>query len=111
MKAERLEREFADRAVAYEGGELLLRPSDALALVNRAAEEGVPVVGVDGRRVAAEPADSPREHGPRAHFADFASDVAVGHGCWQAADAFIREHGDLGLVFGLTLGDDPIEAV
>jgi hypothetical protein len=111
MKAERLELEFADRAVRHDGSLLLLRPADALELVSRAAEEGVPVVGVDGRRASGASPDSPREHRRREHFADFAPDVAVGHGCWQAADAFIRARGELGLVFGLTLGDDPIEAV
>ncbi|MHB1222648.1 MAG: hypothetical protein ACYC2G_01170 [Gemmatimonadaceae bacterium] len=111
MKAERLEREFADRAVPYDGGLLLLHPADALALISRAAEEGVPVVVVDGRRVAGDSTDSARDHLRREHFADFAPDVAEGHGCWQAADEFIREHRGPGLVFGLTLGDDPIEAV
>lgn len=106
MKAERLVREFVDRAVPSGGGPLLLRVADALALVNRAAEEGVPVVGVDSLRVTERAVEVPAEHA-----ADFSSAVAEGHGCWQAADAFIRERGGLGLVFGLTLGNDPIEAV
>lgn len=106
MKAERLEREFADRGVAHAGGSLLLRPPDALALVSRAAEEGVPILGVDGLYVTASSMESPPEH-----VADFSAAVAEGHGCWQDAEAFIRERSAIGLVFELTLGDDPVEAV
>ena len=62
MKAERLEREFADRAVPTGSRRLLLSPADALALVNRAAEEGVPVVGVDSLRVTERAVEVPVEH-------------------------------------------------
>ena len=48
MKAARLQTEFAPRGVPNSGGLLLLRAPDAIALVNRAAEEGVPILGVDG---------------------------------------------------------------
>ena len=106
MKAERLEREFAGRAVPHRGGLLLLRPADALALVSRAAEEGVPVLGVDALSVSDESTASPLDH-----TADFAAGVADGHGCWEPAEAFIRARSDLGLLFEVTLGGDPIEAV
>ena len=43
--------------------------------------------------------------------ADFSAPVREGHGCWQGADAFIRERSKSGLVFELTLGDDPLEIV
>jgi hypothetical protein len=106
MKAERLEGEFAPRAVPHTGGLLLLRPQDALALVSRAAEEGVPILGVDGLRVHDTGTESPLER-----LADYASRVADGHGCWKEAEAFIRAQSDLALVFELTLGGDPVEAV
>jgi hypothetical protein len=106
MKAERLASEFADRAVPYVGGLLLLGPADALELVDRAAEEGVPILGVDGLRVDKAATTSPIEH-----TADFSPRVAEGHGCWEEADAFIRQRAGLGLSFELTLGDDPVEAV
>ena len=106
MKAARLAREFANRAVPHSGNLLLLRPGDALALVSRAAEEGVPIVGIDGVRVSATATESPIEH-----LADFSAAVAGGHGCWQDAEKFIRERDALGLVFELTLGSDPIEVV
>src|SRR5829696_6900451 len=106
MKAERLEGEFAPRAVPRSGGLLLLGPQDALALVSRAAEGGVPILAVDGLRVHDAGPESPLEH-----LADYSSRVAEGHGCWEEAEAFIRARSDLALVFELTLGDDPVEAV
>lgn len=106
MKADVLTREFADRVVNPNDGRLLLRPSDAIELVDRAAEEGVPIVRVSGLNRT----DSAGEL-PVVREADFSSAVREGHGCWQGADAFIRERSKLGLVFELTLGDDPLEIV
>jgi hypothetical protein len=106
MKAEVLTREFADRTVYPSDGRLLLQPADAIALVDRAAEEGVPIVRVAG----APAADSAAELGV-VREADFSPRVREGHGCWQDADAFIRERSGLGLVFELALGDDPLELV
>jgi hypothetical protein len=106
MKAELLEREFAARGVPHDGGLLLLKPSDAIALVRRAAEEGVPVLGVDGFVLTSQSTQSPLEH-----LADYSQAVADGHGCWQAAESFIRAREGQGLAFEITLGDDPVEAV
>jgi hypothetical protein len=106
MKAEHLETEFASRGVPHPGGLLLLAPADALALVDRAAEEGVPILRIDGFRVTDGSTASPSEH-----LADFSDAVARGHGCWEDAESFIRERDGLGLVFELSLGDDPVEAV
>jgi hypothetical protein len=106
VKAERLEGEFAPRGVSHDGGDLLLHPPDALALVDRAAEEGVPIVVVDGLGAGA----SRRAH-PLERVADFSAAVAEGHGCWEVADAVIRDRSEPGMVFRITLGGDPIEAV
>ena len=106
MKAEMLEREFGPRSAAPSESRLLLAGADALALVDRAAEEGVPIVGIDGFRMAGELVEADRDE-----VADFAAAVAEGHGCWEEAEAFIRTRSDTGLVFALTLGDDPVEAV
>ncbi len=104
MKADLLTHEFASDAVPNADGRLLLDPGDTLALISRATEEGVPIVAVrgvvDGRVAGAAP-----------ESADFAAAVAEGHGCWADADAFVRARRAKGLVFELTLGDDPIEAV
>jgi hypothetical protein len=102
MKAERLEREFAARGVPDSGSLLLLRPLDALALVRRASDEGVPILGVDGFYLTDEGTEAPLDH-----IADLSSGVTVDCGCWEAAEAFIRERGDLGMLFELTLGSDP----
>ena len=106
MKADVLIREFADRVVQPSDGRLLLRPADAIELVDRAAEEGVPIV-----RVMGVPRTDSAVELPVAREADFSSRVREGHGCWQGADAFIRERSKLGLVFELTLGGDPLEIV
>jgi len=50
VNATDLEREFAVRAVPYSGGLLLLRPDDALALVRRSAQVGVPIFRRGRRR-------------------------------------------------------------
>ena len=106
VKAERLRGEFAPRGVLHSRGLLLLRVPDAIDLVNRAAEEGVPIIGVDGFVVTPASTQSPIEH-----IADYSDAVAQGHGCWQDAESFIQARADTGLVFELTLGDDPVEAV
>ena len=106
MKADYLEKEFANRAVPYRGGLLLLSPDDAIALVRRAADEGVPILGVDGLRVTEAATESPLEH-----LIDLSRRVADGHGCWEEAEAFIQARAGSGLVFEVTLGSDPLEAV
>ena len=106
VKAERLREEFRDRGRRGEAGELLLWSSDAIELVDRAADEGVPIVRVTG--IA--PASAAGGAGS-AERVDFSHDVSIGHGCWEAADAFLRRRGELGLLFDLELGDDPLEIV
>jgi hypothetical protein len=106
MKADMLRTEFASDAVPNVDGRLLLDPGDMLALISRATEEGVPIVAVRGVADAGgsqtvAPGDA----------ADYTAAVAEGHGCWEDADAFVRAHRHQGLVFEVTLGDDPIEAV
>ena len=106
MKAELLDREFKERGIEYSTGRLLLLPTDAIALVNRAADEGVPILSVDGFHVSATRAEEPLEH-----FADFSEAAKQGHGCWEEADAFIRQRSNFGFLFEIALGGDPIEAV
>ena len=106
VKAERLREEFAPRGVPHPGGLLLLRAPDAIDLVNRAAEEGVPILGVDGFVVTPTSTESPVEH-----IADYSDAVALGHGCWQEAESFVQARAETELAFELTLGDDPVEAV
>jgi hypothetical protein len=98
VKAQRLTREFASRDVGAGRGRLQLEARDALALVSRAAEEGVPIlsvhsVGLDADRI------------------DLSKRVAEGHGCWEQAEAWIRARADSRRIFEIALGDDPIEVV
>lgn len=106
MKADILTREFADRTVRPTDGRVVLEPADAIELVDRAAEEGVPIV-----RIVGAPATDSAVELPLVREADFSPRVREGHGCWQEADAFIRARSGLGLVFELALGDDPLEVV
>jgi hypothetical protein len=106
MKADQLETEFAKHGVPNRGGLLLLSPRDAIALVRRAADEGVPILGVDGLRVTEATTTAPLER-----LVDFSRRVADGHGCWEEAESFIEARLKSGFVFELTLGDDPLEAV
>lgn len=112
MKADLLRTEFASDAVADPAGRLLLDPGDTLALIGRATEEGVPIVAVRGvaDRAATRPAAAASPAAAPA-AADYRAAVAEGHGCWEDADAFVRAHRASGLVFEVTLGDDPVEAV
>ncbi len=105
MEAESLVREFASRAVAQEAGHMLLEGADAIVLINKAAEAGVPVVRVDGYRSGAEGTTASPED-----VADFAAAAGEGHGCWTEAEEFVRGRMERGLVFELTLGPDPINA-
>ena len=117
MKADLLHTEFASDAVPDVAGRLLLDPGDTLALIGRATEEGVPIVAVrgvaDGRAGTRAAADSGTADYGAADYgaADYGAAVAEGHGCWADAEAFVRAHRNRGLVFEVTLGDDPIEAV
>jgi hypothetical protein len=110
MKADLLRHEFASEAVPSADGRLLLDPDATLALIDRATEEGVPIVALRGVAAAGAGAPVGATAAP-ADSADYAHDVAEGHGCWANADAFVRAHLDRGLVFEVALGGDPIEAV
>jgi hypothetical protein len=96
MSAEELEREFAGRAVPYRGGLMLLQADDALALVRRAEEGHVPILGVDGIIVSPQGTTAPLEH-----IADYPNSDA---GNWSAARRFVEQRRDAGLVFEITLG-------
>jgi hypothetical protein len=68
MKADLLRHEFASDAVPDADGRLLLEPGDTIALIDRATEEGVPIVAVRGvpdARHAAARADAARLRGRR----------------------------------------------
>jgi hypothetical protein len=99
MDAEDLEQEFKSRALQYGGGLLLLNADDAIALIRRAADAGIPILGVDGMLMNESRTDSAIEN-----IADYSPAVASGDGCWSQAADFIERHRPPGLVFEVTLG-------
>jgi hypothetical protein len=103
LKAGLLDDEFKSRGIEYAAGRVLLQPDDAISLVNRAADEGVPIVSVDGFHV--------NDTRPHDCFADFSPAVREGHGSWEEAERFILAWREPGLLFEVVLGSDPIEAV
>ena len=105
MKAQRLEKEFRQRASNGNQGRLLLRAADAIELVSRAAEEGVPILGVSAGDAPSGGKDVSTDR------ADYSAAVSQGHGCWAEAEAFIREKSSKAFQFEVVLGDDPVEAV
>ena len=106
VKADELKEEFRERGRAGSDGSLLLWSTDAVDLVNRAADEGVPILAISVIAPAGKSADAALDH-----RADYRHEVSDGHGCWEAADAFIRRRGELGLLFRIDLGDDPLQIV
>jgi len=106
VKANQLKEEFRDRGRTGSDGALLLWSNDAVDLVNRAADEGVPILAISLVAPAGKSADAVVDH-----HADYRHEVSDGHGCWEAADAFIRRRGELGMLFRIELGDDPLQIV
>ena len=106
VKAELLKEEFRERGRTGTDDSLLLWSTDAVDLVNRAADEGVPILAINVVAPAGKSADAALDH-----RADYRHEVSDGHGCWEAADAFIRRRGELGLLFRIDLGDDPLQIV
>jgi len=105
VKADLLHQEFEPRRVPLDPNRFLLAPHDALDLIDRASEEGVPIVSVNVVQLNADRSE------PLAPPADFSAGVAGGHGCWTDAEAFIRSRAERPVAFELTLGDDPLEVV
>src|SRR5436305_9702223 len=99
MKAQRLEAQFASRSAQTRGGLLLFQSADAIDLIRSAADEGVPILGINGIRQKESMTASPVQH-----LADYSRHVADGHGCWAEAEAYVREREHADLLFAGTLG-------
>lgn len=106
MTADDLEAEFRSRAASDAGGLLLLTADDAVAMVRRAKEESLRILGIDGIFVRPHETVSPIEH-----IADFSAATRRGDGCWAQAEGFIRGRDSLGLVFEVTVGKHLAPAV
>ena len=79
------------------GGTLILTASDALAMVTRARQLGVPIYGVDGFWITD---DTTRPD--LGHSIDLGSGVGTS---WDEAADFISQRSDLGLMFEVVEGD------
>jgi hypothetical protein len=90
-------REFINRGT-LRGGVLLLEPSDALAMIERAEQLGVPVLGIDGFRMTETTTQPDMEHS-----IDLSS---TGHGAWHEAGEFISARADRGLMFEVVADED-----
>jgi hypothetical protein len=83
-----LRSEFEQRGIVR-GGTLILPPADALAMVKRARELGVPVLGVDGFWITDDTTQP-----------DLGHTIDLGSGTnWDEASRFIAERSHLGLMF------------
>jgi hypothetical protein len=90
-----LEREFEARGVRR-GGVLFLGPDAALALIAKARDRQVRVLGIDTFRIT-DSATQPLIH----QSADYSDAPAA----WEAAASFIRSYGGAGFMFEVVLDD------
>jgi len=102
MTVEDLEREFANRAVCH-GGVDTFSADDAILLVDRAAAEGIPILGVDGISIVDGKTESLIEN-----TADFSSGVSDGRGCWDDAKRFIESQRARVGLFEVVLGNSRV---
>ena len=91
-----LEEEFSHRGV-MRGGILILSADGALAMVERARELGVPVLGVDEFWITESTTQPDLEH---------SLDLGAGKGRWDEAAAFIAARAVSGLMFEVVAGED-----
>lgn len=103
-KAKRLEAEFHSRSIR-DARAFSFDGETAVAFINRAADEGVPVLGVQAMRATSGKVK------PGEDLIDFSGEVGQGHGCWEEAEAFVRARTGSATAFQVVLGDDPVEAV
>jgi hypothetical protein len=92
----RLASEFATRGI-MRGGILMLAADDATALVERARDAGVKVIGVDGFWISETSTHPDQDH------TLFSGRVNLDP--WDEAAGFIRERADLGLMFEIVLDE------
>lgn len=88
--------EFKSRGVVR-GGTLILDPHEALALVARARELNVPVLGVDGFWITEQTTQPDMGH---------SIDLGGGESSWTRAEAFLRQRAGSGLMFEVVVDED-----
>jgi hypothetical protein len=98
-KADRIEREFTNRAI-LRGGLLLLQPSDAIDMVQRCRQESLAILGIDAFKITATATQPVIEDS-----IDFSGETRAVHSLnvWQEAEQFLRNRQNKGLVFEIVL--------
>ena len=90
-------REFRGQGIVR-GRRLLLAPAEAIAMISRAQELGVQILGVESLRVT-ESTTQP----DMSHILDLG---AGGPTSWSEATEFIRERAQMGLLFDVVADED-----
>jgi hypothetical protein len=93
-------REFRDLGTVR-GGELFLGPAQAVAMIKRAREVGVRILGVDGFWIT-----PPTIKPDLGHILDLSSLGSDSPSSWAEATQFISERADLGLSFVVATDED-----
>jgi hypothetical protein len=88
--------EFKSRGIVR-GGILILGPHEALAMVARAREQSVPVLGVDGFWITEQTTQPDMEH---------SIDLGGAQSSWRRAEEFIRTRADSDLMFEVVADED-----
>jgi hypothetical protein len=88
--------EFKPRGIVR-GGTLFLEARAALAMVARAHDLAVPILGVDGFWVTEHTTQPDMGH---------SVDLGGGESSWRAARAFIQSRADMGLMFEVVADED-----
>ncbi len=93
---EPIEQEFAAQGV-IRGGELLLKPKDALDMVRRCGEEGIEVLGLDGFKLTEQTIQTVMEQSIDVSFPR-SSDS------WRKVESFLAARLDSDLYFEVVIG-------
>lgn len=88
--------EFASRGI-LRGGILLLDADQALAMIGRARELAVPVLGIDGFWITEDATQPDIGH---------SIDLGGGASSWAEAVAFVNERAETGLMFEVVADED-----
>ena len=96
-----IEKEFEDRGVVR-GGELMLRPCDAMVFVAKCRERGVEVLGVDGFRLTEHTIQPVMEQSVDLSQPQKAENLK---NCWDRAEDFLRPRASSDLFFKVVIDE------
>jgi hypothetical protein len=88
--------EFASRGIVR-GGILILDAHEALAMIARAREVAVPILGVDGFWITEQTTQPDMGH---------SIELGEGASSWTAAEEFVQQRAQTGLMFEVVADED-----